>query len=363
MAQYEASTEELKQLQSNVSPTTQAVIQSIIDSGSPTQAITDQDASGTVASQNLVLTNVEANDLNSDAQNFVAADGTSGTANLNNQGPVNAAVENVNQLLLNVNNNADNSISLTVSNVSVDTGNGNDLFNFSGRITGQFNTGDGNDLFNLDSVAQESAEISVDAGDGFDLMTLFGASIKHTFSFTAGKFHMSSADVTMEGVDVVATDANEDGKITEGTDHITVLATTAEDSLIAKLYKVALGREAIDGEDGWGGSTLGGLNWWMNEYEKANDINDTAQLVRAFLNCDEFHQKYDGMDDTAYVNALFTNLGISDVKAAQSYIDQLAAGTLDRAEVAWHIADSSEAVQLLGNDGLQYVIDGFTDEA
>jgi len=256
---------------------------------------------------------------------------------------------------------------LTLDNstdASVTTGDGDDLMNLQGAVSGTFKTGAGNLEMTLDQTAQEQAEISVDAGEGFDMLRLLGNAVKHLFQFVNGKFHMHSADVTMEGVNVVSVDANQDNKITLDQDSITVLATNEEDSLVAKLYKVALGRQAIDGEDGWGNSTLGGINWWMNEFEKAAD-NDgsTEHLVRSFLNCDEFHNKYDSMSNEEYVNTLFDNLGSTDADMKAEYLSKLNSGRLDREEVAWQLADSDEAVKLLGADGENYVIDGFTTES
>lgn len=307
-----------------------------------------------------------------DGANSVNLGGSTGTSNVDvNLGAgnnnVNIGGEGANGVSVstgNGNNNISvgNAMSSAPFNVSVTTGDGDDTMDLQGNVNGQFTSGAGDLEISLDATAQEQAQISVDAGEGFDLLRLIGRAVKHAFEFVNGRFHMHSGDVSMDGVNVVATDMNGDGLITQDMDHITVLATTEEDSLIAKLYKVALGREAIDGSDGWSadgsGDTLGGFNWWTNEYEKSNDITDHNQLVRAFLNCSEFHTKYDALDDTAYVNQLFSNLGVSDVEAAQSYINSLKNGSMDRYDVARAIAESDQAVQLLGNDGDQYVIDG-----
>jgi len=415
MAQYEASEEQVQQLTSSegLSASTKAAIESVAKGGGTvamlgSEGSTKESVSGSVTDQAVAAANVDLNNLTlSDAVAFVASSGTTGDVQSNSSSALTAEINDSN-VNLTVNNDANNNISFggsqgaagsaTLGNgdntvniggegtsgggvtvntgngnntfnignantdkpfdVSVNTGDGNDTMNVEGTVRGEINTGDGNLELTMDASAQQTAEISVNAGEGFDLLKLLGQTAKHLFEFVNGKFHMHSADVSMTGVNVVATDVNSDGQISQGTDHITILAETEEDSLIAKLYKVALGREAIDGNDGWGDSTLGGFNWWTNEYEKTNDINDHEQLVRAFLNCDEFHNKYDSMTDAQYVNALFTNLGVSDSEAVQNYINQLANGSLDREEVAWQVATSETAVKVLGNDGEQYVIDG-----
>ena len=100
-------------------------------------------------------------------------------------------IDNVNNLQIPSQNQGNEIQAVNGSQVSVDTGGGDDLFKFSNDIKGQLNSGKGDDTFILDQAAQEKAEISVDAGDGFDVMEFFGQSKKHSFSFKNGKFHMN----------------------------------------------------------------------------------------------------------------------------------------------------------------------------
>lgn len=248
-------------------------------------------------------------------------------------------------------------IVLNGGNATVNTGEGNDSVtlmgaNASAHVTG----GSGNMTIHLDANATGNA--TVNAGDGFDQLTLQDNRGNHTFNVDAnGNVVMhSNYAVTMSGVQVVTFDTNKDGQIT-AEDNITVIAENAHDSLVATLYKVALGREAIDGADGWGNSTLGGINWWMNEFEKGATDGTTEHLVRSFLNCDEFHQKYDGMNNADYVNTLISNAGISVDGAA--WIAALDNGSADRAQVAYEVATNEQTVQILGSDGQNYVIDAF----
>lgn len=253
----------------------------------------------------------------------------------------------------------DDQIVLNGGNATVNTGEGNDSVTLmGGEASAHVTGGSGNMTIHLDANATGNA--TVDAGDGFDQLTLQDDRANHTFEFDAdGNVVMhSNYAVTMSGVQVVTFDTNKDGAITAG-DNITVIAENAHDSLVATLYKVALGREAIDGADGWGDSTLGGLNWWMNEFEKGATDGSTDHLVRSFLNCDEFHQKYDGMSNTDYVNTLISNAGIS-VDGA-SWIAALDNGTMDRAQIAYEVATNEQTVQILGSNGENYIIEAFTE--
>lgn len=361
-----ATSEQVTSLVSSLSGPTAASIASLVATGvgvglygSDTAGET-ANVSGAITDEAAAVSNSKINSTFDNVKALVVSKSSGNVDASNNNNDVSAEFHDVSNMSASF-GNGDNNLTFGGNggniDVSVETGNGNDDIGILGKFTGQITTGSGDLELSLDATAQEESAISVDAGEGFDLLKLLGAVLKHTFEYANGHFRMHSGNVQMDGVNVVATDMDNDGAITSN-DHITVLAETAEDSLIAKLYKVALGREAIDGSDGWGDSTLGGINWWTNEYEKNNDITDHEQLVRAFLNCDEFHNKYDSMTDTQYVNELFSNLGVSDVEAAQSYIDQLANGSIDRETVAWQIATSETAVKVLGNDGQQYVIDG-----
>lgn len=247
---------------------------------------------------------------------------------------------------------------LNGGNATVNTGEGNDSVVLTGaNATANVTGGTGDMTIWLDANATGNA--TVNAGDGFDRLSLQDNRANHTFAVDAnGNVTMhSNYGVTMDGVQVVTFDTNKDGQITSA-DNITVLAENSNDALVATLYKVALGREAIDGADGWGGSTLGGINWWMNEFEKGATDGTTDHLVRSFLNCDEFHAKYDSMSNADYVNTLISNAGISNANQA-AWLDALNNGTMDRVDVAYAVATDAETVKVLGVDGENYVIDAY----
>ena len=92
----------------------------------------------------------------------------------------------------------------------------------------------------------------------------------------------------------------------------------------------------------------------MNEYEKQDSDQTMDHLVKSFLNCDEFHNLYDKVDDATYVNALLTNAG-ADTGLASQYLAELESGA-SREDVAYQIAST---VEVSGIDGQQYVVDGF----
>ena len=353
MAQYEASEEQLKALvgeDSGLSKQTQDAVLALIGTGAAVAA-TEASQSGT-DNFNVGLVSQKGGTEFNDAtytkvQTAVFDEGAKGEVNLTNNDGITTEIVKADGLEVNM-GSGDNSVTIDGGQASVNTGDGEDTFNIQGAFKGDLNSGGGDDEFVLDTDAQNNAEVSVDAGDGFDLMRLIGKAIQHQFEFSGGKFHMKSANITLDGVDVVATDENNDGKY----EHITVLANDNQDSLAAKLYMVAFGREAIDdGKDPYDkGNTLAGIKFWMDQ-----DARD--DFGQAFLNCDEFHNKYDKVDNKAYVNSLFENLGLNNADLQSELLTKLENGQLDRYEVAITLAESDQAVKLLGNDGIKYVID------
>lgn len=351
--------------------------------------------SGQVNNQGVVATNIDGMNLALPNSIIDIFDNVNGQATNTNQQAVTTSITNSNVNYA-IDNDADNNVGMNYSEGTLSLGNGNNNVTFGvgnnpeqsynkvdtklgdgnnnvnifGQFTGDIETGNGNNLFVMDETAQNNAEISVDAGDGFDLLTLLGQFIHHQFSYSKGQFHMHSGNVVMQDVDIVATDVNKDGNITLDQDHITILATTEQEALIAKLYKVGLGREAIDGEDGWNedgaGATLGGFRWWVNNFGDKSD----EDIAQSLLNCDEFNNRVDSltgktyaqMSNAEYVTALFNNLGASNAELADKLVNELNNGG-DRINVALEIAQSDLAVKVLGNDGQQYVIEGFDDNA
>ena len=269
---------------------------------------------------------------------------------------------------LTIDNSAKNVVDLTNGTnnagvVDVTTGAGEDTFNIVGPVNANVSSGAGDDMFVLDGNAQEQAKLSVDAGDGFDEVMLHGDIAEgHAFSFGSdGKFHMNSADVTLDGVEVVARDVDGDGKIVKGTDHVTFLAADEFDGTVASLYKVVLGREAIDETT----DSLEGYKHWTNAF-KAQVGGDRAQAIEASLNSDEA-SGLKAMDNAGFVATLLANAGAkADVTAnAGTYIAGLNDGSMSRADVVANVIDAMEDaagddnVSLVGSDGVAYVVMGY----
>lgn len=273
---------------------------------------------------------------------------------------------------------------------SVSTGDGSDTITFTGG-SATVNTGEGNDRVVLQGADGQATVVmgsgngvidiqgmtgaaSIDAGDGFDQVTIQSVRTDHKFAFTNGKFTMNSdAELTMENVNIVTFDEDGNGVI----DAITVLADTAGDAITAKLYQVALGRGGLDGADGTNGESgdaavtgaLGGIAYWTDVFEQGTNTGaDLQHTVYSFLNCDEFHSKYDGMTDEQFVQALYNNLGNANDTTVSTINGQTAAemaaginGNMNaRYDAAWTVAASDEAIQILGSNGINYVIDGFS---
>lgn len=244
---------------------------------------------------------------------------------------------------------------------------GNNQVTFSGGQA-TINAADGNDRIMLTEGA--AGDVTIDSGDGFDALSLVSNRSEHDFIVNPDGTITMHSDVaaTMTNVNLVAFDVNGDNQITAA-DQVTVLADTHNEALVAKLYKVALGREPIDGADGWGNSTLGGIDWWFTQY---NPDASAEQLAKDFLGAKlqgqditEFQQKYNGMSNGDFVQTLFNNLNSGSAAPTDTvngqnaawYAQQLDAGLTTREDVAFQIASSNEAVQILGIDGTDYVID------
>lgn len=283
----------------------------------------------------------------------------------------------------------DDTVAFAGGTATINTGDGDDVVQIlaigdgTSQSAVQITMGDGDGVITLDTTYQGKA--TIDAGDGFDQLVVSlgkdGGFGEHTFDFVNGKFVMNSAGITMENVNVVVAGSyNPTTGMTDGEDAV-VLAATEGDSLAARLYAVALGREesVLDDHNGWNGlrgedairGDLGGIAYWMDVADQSN----LQTMVYSFLDGAEFHNKTDWMDNEQYVNYLFNNLGniagkdiaTVDGLTAADYIATLNGNPYlegARFNVAWAVAKSDTATQILGVDGAQYVIDGdftFTD--
>lgn len=266
------------------------------------------------------------------------------------------------------------------SSATINTADGNDtvvLRPYSTTDNGGEATvdlGTGNDTVQLRSVGNQGFEgkATIDGGDGFDELNVDQARSAHSFAYVDGKFVMGSAGITMENVNVVTfyNDAAAADDPSAIPDNITILADNPHDAIVAKLYQVALGREAIDNCSGTNGQAgdnlitgaLGGISYWTEYYDNTN----LQKTVYDFLGSGEFQQLYCGMDDQTFVTQLFHNLDkvspnfhileTVNGKTVQDFVDQLDGTQESRWDVAWEIAASDQADQILGQDGIDYVI-------
>ena len=194
-AQYEATDSALKELigiNSGLSEQTQAAIMSLLNESPVSTTENLGDASGNTTDNVLVLQDTNFSDATyTKVETAVFDEGASGKVNLTSDKNITTEIVNPGGLAVNT-GDGDNTVTIDGGQASVNTGAGDDPFSsLKGDVKGVFKSGIGDDGFALDQDAQKNAEISVDAGDGFDLMRLFGNDIKHRFDFSGGKFHMS----------------------------------------------------------------------------------------------------------------------------------------------------------------------------
>lgn len=239
---------------------------------------------------------------------------------------------------------------------SVDTGSGSDTIEFRGG-SATIDAGAGNDVI---SIGADEGSASVDGGTGFDRVSFQGGKGGHLFEALGnGKFAMHSGNINMENINVVTFDDG-DGVI----DDVAVLASTAGESLVAKLYQIGLGRDILDSTTGANATPadnqLAGYNWWTNYMESSNA--DLMRLTQDFIGTTEFQAKIGSLGSAAaQVAKMFANLGVNgavDGITEAQYVDALNNGAMTLAEVVLDIATSAEATQILGVDGENYVIDG-----
>lgn len=245
------------------------------------------------------------------------------------------------------------SITFTGGSASIDAGSGNDVVVLQSNGTANITQGAGNATIILQGF---QGAATIDAGEGFDALQVGDSRADHTFTVLSdGTFQMhSDAAITMENVNVVQF-MNGDA-----IDEITVLASSKGEALVAMLYQVALGREAIDGTGA--GTNLDGLDFWFNYDNDAANVNP-EQLVAAFLACPEFGQKYGNLGDQQLVEQLMNNIkaGTTTINGedAAYYAQQLGSGAMDIEDVVTQFVNSDEARAALGEAGDGYVIFGY----
>lgn len=254
----------------------------------------------------------------------------------------------------------DDVITIAGGSASVDAGTGNDTVVLQGTSDGGATIQHGEGNLTVAIGADATGAASIDAGTGFDLVQMLDNIANHVFSFIGGKFKMhSDLELTMEGVNVVGFDGDGDGMYND----IAVLATSQQQAILASLYKVALNREAIDGNQST--TQLDGIEFWLDRADEG-DFQHTAY---SFMNCAEVQEALGGLNDSEYVTKLFNNLGLSaedtlNGKTVNDYVAQIADNPnqqYGKWDVAIEIAGSAQTSEILGADGSKYVINGYSD--
>lgn len=219
-------------------------------------------------------------------------------------------------------------------NSSVSTGEGDDtiIVNSDGAIT--VNAGDGNDVIILST---DQGEITVDAGDGFNQLVLNDSRGNHTFTIQDGILVMNSAPTEISNVQAI-----------EFQDGISVIAEDATEATVARMYEVMFDREA----------DMGGLEYWFGRIE---DGATSGEIAGGFAASEEFSARYGDLSNEEVLDSFYQNAFDREADAGGKafWLDQMADG-LTEALVAEQFAASEEAVQLMGIDGNQYVIDIYT---
>ena len=182
-AQYEAQPDiqrTLHDLGGNVSEAAKDAISALLNNDSPVQAVIDGNGQDHQGGTFAKIENGNVAIFSEDGNGITVMDGN---LDINHDG--NFDINHVVNPDINHDGNLDeNLVGVDAKLVTGEDG------NIAGVIPGQFHTGDGGLTLDMDQAAQRNAEISVDAGDGFDVMTLFGNPMKHSFSFQDGKFQM-----------------------------------------------------------------------------------------------------------------------------------------------------------------------------
>lgn len=175
-------------------------------------------------------------------------------------------------------------------------------------------------------------------GDGDDTVVYGGNMDGYKFVLgSAGQMHVEDkANGDLDTIVGIETAQFADGDA----DLAFTLAPAAQLKTLGMLYQAVLDRNA----------DLGGFNWWA-----AKDL-DQAALVSAFIGADEYKARYDGMDDAAFVDALYQAAGLEADAANGAASWEAYLSTHTRAELigAWVSNDEVVAAET-GSNGLWLV--------
>lgn len=215
---------------------------------------------------------------------------------------------------------------------TISTGDGVDQVVITGSGSVTVDAGDSNDLITL---ATDGGQATVDGGTGFDRAGLDDARGNHTFSTQGGVLVLNSTPTQLERVEVV-----------QFNDGISVLADSASEASMARLYEVLFDREA----------DLGGLEYWSGALDSGMSISEVASR---FIDSQEFDDAYASVTNEAFLANLYQGMAgrEADAGGLAYWLTQMEDNNMSKAEVALSFAYSAEAVELMGIDGNHYVID------
>jgi Ca2+-binding RTX toxin-like protein len=215
---------------------------------------------------------------------------------------------------------------------TVSTGDGGDEIVITGAGSASVDTGTGNDTITL---ASDSGEATVDGGEGFDGAQLDDIRDNHNFTLVDGILTLNSAPTQLENVEVV--------KFQDG---ISVLAENSTNAAVTRLYEVMFDREA----------DLDGLEYWINTANAGSSLGDIASY---FASSQEYQDEFASDSNEVFLGKLYQGMAgrEADAEGLAYWLGHMEDNGLSQAEVAKYFAESQEAVQLMGIDGTQYVID------
>ncbi|WP_289022697.1 DUF4214 domain-containing protein [Desulfobacter postgatei] len=217
---------------------------------------------------------------------------------------------------------------------SVATGGGNDTIILTGDGAPTVDAGDGNDVI---VVGTDQGAATVDGGTGFDQGNVDDHRSQHSITIENGVVTLNSAPIQIENIEVI-----------QYNDGISILGDGNVESAAGRMYEVLFDREA----------DLGGLEHWFGKADSGNTLEDIAS---GFLGSQEYSNWYESQEtntNSDFLDHLYqSGFGReADAEGKEYWLNRMSEG-MTHAEVLSSFASSDEAVQLMGINGTQYVID------
>lgn len=215
-------------------------------------------------------------------------------------------------------------------NSSVATGDGDDTITISGDGAPTIDAGDGNDTI---VVGTNQGAATVDGGSGFDEANVDDSRGAHSISIEDGIVTLNSAPIQLENVEVV-----------QYNDGISILGDGGVESAVGRLYEALFDREA----------DLGGLEHWLESTQEGSTL---GQVAASMIASEEYLSLSGFQNNSEFIDSLYEGIldREADTEGKEHWLDKMSEG-MTQEEVASSFAFSDEA-QLMGVDGTQYVID------